>query len=177
MAARKRNRRQKSQVEPHASRPATPPFALRYALMVAAIAAPLLAIYFYPYARTGAMAAGIHSYLSIYAKMVGAAISVFDPDVVVSGDLIAGQNFSIQIVKTCDAMEVNILLVAALAALPISFGRRLGAVLASVVLLVLVNVMRICVLYWLGAHARLGSIGRTRPLPRCAWWSAGRSSS
>ncbi|MGC9985478.1 MAG: archaeosortase/exosortase family protein [Polyangia bacterium] len=155
MKVRKRSRTKKSLVElsTRVSRSATPPLGLRYALMVAAIAVPLFAIYFYPYARTGAMAAGIHSYLSLYAKMVGAAISLFEPRVAVLGDTIAGQNFSIQIVKTCDAIEVNILLVAALAALPISLGRRLAAVLASVVLLVLVNVMRICVLYWLGVHA------------------------
>jgi|GEM_PF-1637605 exosortase/archaeosortase family protein len=155
MAVQKKSRTKKSLVElsTGASRSATPPLGLRYALMVAAIATPLLAIYFYPYPRAGAMAAGIHSYLSLYAKMVGAAISLFEPRVAVLGDTIAGPNFSVQIVKTCDAMDVTILLVAALAALPLSFGRRLGAVLASVVLLVLVNVIRICVLYWLGAHA------------------------
>ncbi len=153
MAARKRSKRQKSQVEPHASRPTSPLLGFRYPLIVAAIAVPLLAIYFYPYAENGVVVAGIQSYLSGYAKMVGAAISVFDPHVVVRGDLIAGRSFSLQIVKTCDAMEVNILLVAALAGFPMSFRRRLAAVLASVLLLVLVNVIRICALYWLGAHA------------------------
>jgi len=151
MAVQKKSRTKKSLTELSTSRSAT--LGLRYALMVAAIAVPLLAIYFYPYSRTGAMAAGIRSYLSLYAKMVGAAISLFEPQVAVLGDTIAGQNFSVQIVKTCDAMDVTILLVAALAALPISFRRRLAAVIASVVLLVLVNVIRICVLYWLGAHA------------------------
>ena len=152
MAARKKGRRNRSPTGLSTSDPASRFFAWRYPLIVAAIAAPLLAIYFYPYAEDGVMAKGIHSYLTVYAKIVGAAVSVFEPHVLVTGDLVAGPSNSIQIVKTCDAMEVNILLTAALAGLPVSLRRRLVAVVLSVILLVLVNVLRICFLYWLGAH-------------------------
>lgn len=153
MASRKRSRRQKSQAGPQAGRPASPLLGFRYPLIVAAIAAPLFALYFYPYAENGAIAMAIQSYLAGYAKIVGTVLSIFDSHVVVNGDLIAGPMFSMRIIKTCDAMEVNILLVAALAGFPMPLRRRLAAVLASVFLLVLVNVIRICALYWLGAHA------------------------
>jgi exosortase/archaeosortase family protein len=153
MAARKRSRRRKSQGGLHASRLASPLLGFGYPLIVAAIAAPLFAVYFYPYAENGVMAAGVHSYLAGYAKLIGTLISAFDSHVVVNGELIAGPMFSMRIIRTCDAMEVNILLVAALAGFPMRLRRRLAAVLVSVFLLVLVNVIRIGALYWLGAHA------------------------
>jgi exosortase/archaeosortase family protein len=131
----------------------SPLFGWRYPLIVAAIAAPLFAIYCYPYVEGGAMAAGIRAYLSDYAEMVGIAISAFDPHVVVRGNRIDGRMFSISIVKTCDAMEVNILLAAALAGFPMPTLRRLVTIFVSVLSLILLNVFRLCVLYWLGAHA------------------------
>lgn len=143
----------KARVASRAGGPLSPLFGLRYPLMVAAIAAPMFAIYCYPYSDSGAMAAAIRAYLSGYAKMVGIAISAFDPHAVASGNRINGQTFSMSIVKTCDAMEVNILLAAALAGFPIPFLRRLVTVFASVLSLVLLNVIRLCVLYWLGSHA------------------------
>jgi exosortase/archaeosortase family protein len=153
MATRRRRRRRESKVEQRAGLHPSPLLGLRYPLTVAAIAAPLLAIYFYPYAENGVIATGIQSYLSGYASIAAAVIGMFDPNVAIHGDLIAGRAFSMRIVKTCDAMDVNILLVAALAGFPMPIRRRLVAVLASVLCLVLLNVLRLCMLYWLGAHA------------------------
>jgi hypothetical protein len=69
-------------------------------LIVAAIAAPLFVVYCYPYAENSAMAAGIQTYLSTYAKIVGTVISALDPYVVVSGSRIDGRFFSMRIVQT-----------------------------------------------------------------------------
>jgi exosortase/archaeosortase family protein len=137
----------------HGDRVASPFFGFRYPLTVAAIAAPLFVFYCYPYADNGVMAAGIHSYLSLYAKIVGTVLSALDPSVVVNGNDVAGHMFSVRIVQTCDAMEVNILLAAALAGFPMPPGRRLVTVLASVPSMTLINIIRLCVLYWVGAHA------------------------
>jgi len=117
MATRKRKERNRKQKSPglQTELPGFPLFGYRYPLIVAAIAAPLFAIYFYPYAEGGAMASGMESYLAGYARMASAVISILDRNVVVSGNQIDGQMFSMRIVKTCDAMEVNILLAAALA--------------------------------------------------------------
>jgi exosortase/archaeosortase family protein len=123
-------------------------------LVAALIAVPLLAIYFYPYDDGGAMAARIQSYLAAYARAVGAVVGLFDSQVVVTGATIRGSLFSMQIVKTCDAMEVNILLLAAIAAFPMPWGRRIASALLAIPALALANVCRLCVLYWLGAHLR-----------------------
>ena len=125
----------------------------QYPLLAAAIALPFSAVYSYPYASNSAMAAGIGAYLSGYARIVGLAVSVIDAHVVVSGNRIVGPMFSMRIEQTCDAMEVTILLVAALAAFPMPLWRRAVAVPACVMFLLLINIVRLCVLYWLGAHA------------------------
>lgn len=131
----------------------SPMFGLRYSLTAIAVALPLLGVYFYPYAEGGAWMAGIRSYLAAYAKAVGALVSLFDPQIVVGGTTLRGPRFSMQIVKTCDAMEVNILLVAALAAFPMPLMRRLLVTLASLALIASVNIGRLCMLYWVGVHA------------------------
>ncbi len=153
MAVRKTSGRQKSPIGLPSGRPRSPLLGFRYPLIVAAIAAPLFVVYCYPYAENSAMAAGIQTYLSTYAKIVGTVISALDPYVVVSGSRIDGRFFSMRIVQTCDAMEVNILLAAALAGFPMPLGRRAASVLVSVLSLTLVNVIRLCVLYWLGSNA------------------------
>jgi len=135
------------------SNPASALVGLRYPLTFAAIAVPLFVVYCYPYAPEGAMAAAAQSYLSAYARMVGTVISLLDPSIVVVGNRISGRMFSMMIVQTCDAMEVSILLVAALASFPMSLRRRVISVMCAILAVVLVNVLRLCVLYWLGAHA------------------------
>lgn len=128
-------------------------FRFQYPLLAAAVAIPLFALYSYPYASNSAMAAGLEAYLSWYARIVGSVISAIDSHVVVSGNRIAGPMFSMSIVQTCDAMEVTILLVAALAAFPMPVWRRAVAVPGSVLFLMLINIARLCVLYWLGVHS------------------------
>ena len=150
--ARRKTRRWNTTGAVRPGGPASPLLGLRYPLLVAAIAAPLFAIYCYPYAPDGVMAASIESYLSWYARLVSTVISVIDPQVVVHGNRIVGRLFSMQIVQTCDAMEVYILLAAAIVGFPMPLRRRVIAVLVSVMSLVIINVLRLCVLYWLGAH-------------------------
>jgi len=103
-------------VATRADQPLSPLLGFRYPLLAAAIAALLFGIYSYPYADNGTMAAATQRYLSGYAHMVGAVLSLLDPHVVVRANRIDGWAFSMSIVKTCDAMEVNILLASALAA-------------------------------------------------------------
>jgi exosortase/archaeosortase family protein len=151
MAARRK--KQKAEKSNSQAGPASPFFGMRYPLMVAAVAAPLFAIYFYPYAEGGVMSAAVQSYLAAYAKTVGIVVSKLDPGAAVDWTTIHGPLFSMRIVRTCDAMEVNILLVAALAAFPMPLWRRFVAILVSMFLVVLMNVGRLCMLYHVGAHA------------------------
>jgi exosortase/archaeosortase family protein len=146
----------KPTLEAQPSRPgaASPLLGLRFPLVAALIAVPLLALYFYPYDDGGAISTRIQSYLAVYARAAGAVVGLFDSHVVVKGTTISGSLFSMQIVKTCDAMEVNILLLAAIAAFPMPWRRRIASVLLAIPALALANLCRLCVLYWLGAHIR-----------------------
>jgi exosortase/archaeosortase family protein len=61
--------------------------------------------------------------------------------------------FSLEIVKNCDAMEVNILFVSAVLAFPEKAWKRLVGIVCGLPILVLLNVLRICALYFIGVHA------------------------
>lgn len=132
--------------------PVSPLVGRRYLLGAVAVAASLLALYYYPYAENGIVAARVQSYLASYARAAGSVVSLFDPSVAVGGTTIRSPLFSMQIVKGCDAMEINILLIAALVAFPMPLWRRLVAAVLAVGLLFVFNVCRLCVLYWIGAH-------------------------
>jgi exosortase/archaeosortase family protein len=134
-------------------RPDSPWLGWRYPFKALAYAAVLFAAYFYPTQEGGSAANVVRSYLASYARVVGRLIAAFEPKVTVDGATIHGPLFSMMIVRTCDAMEVNMLLVAALAAFPMSMKRRLIGVPLALFILVLANTARLCVLYWLGAHA------------------------
>ena len=126
---------------------------LRFPLVAAVEAAALFVAYFYPFPEDSSVAIAVRSYLASYARIVGDLVSVFEPNVAVDGSTIHGPLFSMRMVRTCDAMEVNILLLAAIAAFPMPLWRRLVLAPAAVLLLVFVNIARLCLLYWLGAHA------------------------
>jgi len=153
MSGRRSSRKRKPLAGPSGDRPTSALSGLRYPLIVAALACPPFAVYFYPYSDTGLATASLQSYLSGYARLVGGVLSALDSRVTVSGDLIAGPMFSMRIVKTCDAMEVSILLAAALAGFPMPPWRRLVSVIAAILLLAVANVLRLCLLFWLGQHA------------------------
>ena len=71
--------------------------------------------------------------------------------IVVTGNRIDGR-FSLQIVRNCDAIEVDILFASAILAFPAPIARRLLALLGGLLPLVLLNIARICVLYFIGVH-------------------------
>ena len=123
-------------------------FALRYAL----IAGGLLAIYAFPFELLGAQHDWLAGYLAAYAHLAGAVLGLFESGIVVVGAHIEGR-FPMEIVRNCDAIEVNILFVSAVLAFPAGWRRRLLAVAVGLPVLVLLNVLRICALYAVGVHA------------------------
>ncbi|HEX3772606.1 MAG TPA: archaeosortase/exosortase family protein [Polyangiaceae bacterium] len=122
-----------------------------FAWRFAALAAVLLGLYYYPYAPRGFVSALFHLYLSGYAAMAGAVLRIFDPSVHVTGTAIAGRA-SLNIVKSCDAMDVYALLAAAILASPARWPRRLFALAIAFGALLLVNVVRIVSLYYVSLH-------------------------
>lgn len=121
----------------------------RFALRYLAIAGVLFAIYCFPYGESGVSERWFSAYLGAYAHVVGKLIAIFEPGVVVSANQISG-SFSIAIVKSCDAMEANILFVAAVLAFPARWGRKVAAAFAGLALLILANVIRLLSLYYVG---------------------------
>ena len=125
---------------------------LRFAAAFIAVGGLLLALYSFPYSEHGMPEVGFAWYLGAYARVAGAVIHLADPTVRVSGAELVGRT-SLTIAKNCDAMDVNLLLIAAMIAFPAPWKRRLVGIVASVGLLSVVNVLRIVTLYQINIHA------------------------
>lgn len=115
----------------------------------AALTVTLLAVYYFPYADRAR--AAIEAYLGLYARIAGGVLRLFEPTLTVADRMIQGR-FSLQIVKTCDAMDVTILLVSAIVAWPGRWRQKAAAALAGTALIFATNVARICSLYFVGVH-------------------------
>jgi exosortase/archaeosortase family protein len=125
---------------------------LRFALVFALIAGALLTVYSFPYAEHGMREDRFSWYLGAYARLSGSVIRLFDPSAHVAGREVIGRT-SLTIAKYCDAMDVNLLLIAAMLACPSPWKRRLVGIVAGVLLLSVVNIGRIVALYQIGVHA------------------------
>jgi exosortase/archaeosortase family protein len=123
----------------------------RFVLSFIAIAAAFFSVYCFPYAEHGLSERWFGAYLSVYARLAGTVLSIFDHQIVVSGPTIVGR-FSLEIAKNCDAMEANILLCAAILAFPSRWPHRLAATLAGLAVLIAANILRICSLYYVGIY-------------------------
>jgi exosortase H (IPTLxxWG-CTERM-specific) len=123
----------------------------RFVLSFAAISAVLFGVYFFPYAENGGSEAWFTAYLARYARLVGHALNLLEPQVSVSGNIVSGR-FSMSIVKSCDGMEANILFCAAMLAFPGPWLRKGLAVALGLTALVGFNVLRLCSLYYVGVY-------------------------
>jgi exosortase H (IPTLxxWG-CTERM-specific) len=124
---------------------------LRFVLTFVAAAAVLFSLYSFPYAENGISETWFQGYLRAYARLAGSILSIFDGQVDVAGTVIGGR-YWLRIVKTCDAMEANLLFLAAVFAFPARWSRKAVAALLGIVVLVGVNVIRICSLYFIGLY-------------------------
>ena len=93
----------------------------------------------------------VHDLLERLAKLAGSALSLFEPSLQVHGQDIIGRT-SLRIVKNCDAMEAEILFVAAVLAFPTAWPKRLIGALLGALLIAAINVLRIASLYQIGVH-------------------------
>jgi exosortase H (IPTLxxWG-CTERM-specific) len=124
---------------------------IRFALGFVVIAGVLFGIYTFPYQESGISERWFTTYLSAYASVAGSALSLVEPGLQVHGQDIIGRT-SLRIVKNCDAMEAEILFLAAVLAFPSAWRKRLiGAALGALTIAV-VNVIRIACLYQIGVH-------------------------
>jgi exosortase/archaeosortase family protein len=122
---------------------------LGFVLKFVLTAGVLLTAYYFPYPPEGCAKAFINEFLHVYAASAAIILRPFDPTVRVVGQEIMGA-FSMRIVQTCDAMDVTILLGSAIVSWRGPIGRRLLAALFGALALGVLNVARICSLYWIG---------------------------
>lgn len=139
-------------MSPSDVRPLAAPVGARFALRYALFAGSMFAIYAFPFELFGAKHDWLAGYLAAYARLAGAVLSVFESGIVVTGSQIGGR-FPIEIVRNCDAIEINILFVSAVLAFPASWRRRAIALAVSLPTLIALNVLRICGLYAVGVRA------------------------
>ena len=129
-----------------------PKLGIRFAVTYAIIAGVLFSIYGFPFELFGVRGDWLTHYLEAYAHLAGGVLHWFDPQVTVSGTRIDGR-FALQIVRNCDAIEINILFASAVLAFPAPLLRRGVVLLRGLLILVAVNVLRIASLYFIGAHS------------------------
>ena len=124
----------------------------RFAILFTLLAGCLLGAYYFPRGDDSAVEHFTGEYLRGYTRMLGLVLVPFDPGVHARGNLVTGR-FSMQIVKSCDAMEANILFTAALLAIRGPWARKLVALAGGLGALVAFNLVRLFALYWVGVFA------------------------
>jgi exosortase/archaeosortase family protein len=124
---------------------------LRFAAGFVLVAGVLFTVYTLPTDQGGISESVFSAYLGWYARLTGHVLALFDPAVSVHGQDVVGR-YSLRIVRNCDAMEANILFASAVLAFPGAWKKRLAGVVLGIPLLVAVNVLRICSLYYVGIH-------------------------
>lgn len=123
----------------------------RFALRFAVFGVLLFSLYTFPYEEYGMSETWFTAYLAGYARMAGGALALLEPGIRVSGQDIFGR-FGLRIVKSCDAMEAVLLFAAAVLAFPAAWRTRALGIALGVGVLVGLNVVRICTLYYVGVY-------------------------
>jgi exosortase H (IPTLxxWG-CTERM-specific) len=84
------------------------------------------------------------------ATLLGGASS----GIVVTGTVMRSPRFALDVHNGCNGVEAAILLIAAIFAFPASLRSRLPGVFGAVIAIQLLNLVRLCSLFWLGEHYR-----------------------
>ncbi len=125
---------------------------LKFALIFAGLGSVLLGLYSFPYGEFGIREWWVERYLEAYARVAGALLRLSDPGVRVIGREVTGRT-SLTMVKNCDAMDVTLLLIAAILASPTGWRHRIAGIAACAGLLHIANLARIVSLYHVSVHA------------------------
>ena len=107
---------------------------------------------FYALLSTPFFDRALYSYLEANAWLANAILRGLGQSTHVSEVTIQSPRFAMAIRRGCDAVEPTWLLCAAMISFPAPFLRKLGGMLAAIVLLQILNLVRIVTLYWIGIH-------------------------
>jgi exosortase/archaeosortase family protein len=91
-------------------------------------------------------------YLDANARLASFLLNALGEQSRVAGSVIASDEFSIIVVKSCSGLEYVWFLCAAVLVLPLPFARKIPGLMAALILLPALNVVRISSLYFVGVH-------------------------
>lgn len=86
------------------------------------------------------------------ASVSGAILRTLGEPVAVTGTLLSGGGFSVNIENGCNGIETVLLFISAVLAFPASWRARLAGAAAGFFAIELVNLVRVVSLYWVGRH-------------------------
>lgn len=86
------------------------------------------------------------------ASVSGALLRMLGEPIAVSGTVISGGGFAVNIENGCNGLETALLFVSAVLAFPAPWRARLLGGLAGLAAIQLVNLVRVISLFWIGRH-------------------------
>jgi len=95
-----------------------------------------------------------HPYLAFVAKTVARIVNLFGHEASVFNTVVESSQFSMRIVRGCDAIEPTAAFVAAVLASPVAFWTKFPGVLLGAAALGVVNIVRLVTLFFVGVYAR-----------------------
>jgi len=108
---------------------------------------------FYAFVATNHYTEGvIPSYARFYAMLTGAILRVLGQDVTAVGQTISSPEFSVVIIRGCDAIEPAALFVAGVLAFPIRISSKVWGIMIGTLFLQVLNVLRIMSLFLIGVY-------------------------
>jgi exosortase H (IPTLxxWG-CTERM-specific) len=123
---------------------------LRFALTFGALAV-LTEVVYYGLALESDL---FEAYLAFLARTSGWILSHFTENVRVSGAVISGSLFSVEIAQGCDAYRISALLCSAILAFPAHLSTKLWGLVLGLIWLNSLNYVRIVGLYFIGGYYR-----------------------
>jgi len=92
-------------------------------------------------------------YLGLIARVTGGILDLLGQGTSVHGTIVESPEYSMRVVRGCDAIEPIAAFVAAVLASPISFWTKLPGILAGAVALSFLNLIRLVTLFLVGVYA------------------------
>jgi len=91
-------------------------------------------------------------YLALSARVVGGILGLLGYEATVAETVIHTPQFSLEIVRGCDAIEPSAIYIAAVLASPVGVWPKLPGVLIGTTALMLINLLRIVSLFFVGVY-------------------------
>jgi exosortase/archaeosortase family protein len=91
-------------------------------------------------------------HLGLVARSTGAVLGVLGQEITVNGTSVSSPDFSMEIVRGCDAIEPTAAFVAAVLASPVAFWAKIPGILIGAAAMLVINLIRLVSLYFVGVH-------------------------